>query len=188
MKKMNWRRLFRMEIGSIALIVVGLILTLNPDFGSAALAAVLGWVLIGGGAVGLLIGILSWPGLGFGEVIGSGVLLLAGIYLLRNPLMLASLVGILLGLLLLTQGIGAVRDALRIKGYDGFWQGGLILGIVMAVVGVVLVFSPMTTSRVVMTVAGIVMIVCGVCNLVSHYRAQKYLKSAGDDSIIDAEE
>lgn len=188
MNKLNFKKLFRLEVGSILLILFGTILLMNPDFGSAAVAAILGWILIGGGAAGLLIGFLSWPGLGIGELVGSCALLGAGIYLLKNPLMLASLLGILLGILLASQGLGALRDALRVKRYGGFYQLGLILGIAMITLGLFLVFSPMATSRFVMTAAGLVMVACGIVNLVSHKKAAKYISASGsDDSVIDAD-
>ena len=157
------------------------------------MSAILGWVLVGGGAAGLLIGVLSWPGLGIAELIGSIILLGGGIYLLRNPLMLASLMGILLGLLLLSQGLGALRDALQVKRYGGRYQLSLILGIGMSALGAYLILSPMATSRFVMTVAGLIMVACGITNLISHCRADKYItgsrkKIIHNPDIIDADE
>lgn len=187
MSKLNYQKLFRFEAGSIFLILFGAVLLLNPDFGSAAVAAVLGWVLIGGGVAGLLIGFLSWPGLGFGELVGSGILLASGIYLLNNPLMLAKLLGILLGLLLVSQGLGAVRDGLRLKRYGGTFRLSLTAGIAMAALGVYLILSPMATSRFVWTVAGLVMVASGITNLVSHRRADKFIAKA-KETVIDADE
>lgn len=193
MNQLNLKKLFRFEVGSVFLILFGGILLLNPDFGSAAVSAILGWVLVVGGAAGLLIGVLSWPGLGIAELIGSIILLGGGIYLLRNPLMLASLMGILLGLLLLSQGLGALRDALQVKRYGGRYQLSLILGIGMSALGAYLILSPMATSRFVMTIAGLIMIACGITNLISHRRADKYItgsrkKIIHNPDIIDADE
>lgn len=193
MNQLNLKKLFRFEVGSVFLILFGGILLLNPDFGSAAVSAILGWVLVVGGAAGLLIGVLSWPGLGIAELIGSIILLGGGIYLLRNPLMLASLMGILLGLLLLSQGMGALRDALQVKRYGGRYQLSLILGIGMSALGAYLILSPMATSRFVMTIAGLIMVACGITNLISHRRADKYItgsrkKIIGNPDIIDADE
>ena len=126
MAKINYKKLFRFEIGSILMVLFGAVLLLNPDFGSAALSAILGWLLVGSGAAGLAIGFLSWPALGILELIGSFIILGGGIYLLRNPLMLASLVGVLLGLLLLSQGLGSLRDALQVKRYGGSFKFSLI--------------------------------------------------------------
>lgn len=187
MSKLNYKKILRFEAGSVFLILFGVILLLNPDFGSAAVAAVLGWVLIGGGAAGLLIGFLSWPGLGVGELVVSGILLGSGIYLLNHPLMLAKLLGILLGILLISQGIGSVSDGLRIKRYGGDFRLSLIMGAAMTALGVYLVLSPMTTSRLVWTAAGLIMVACGITNLVSHRKADKFITQA-KETIVDADE
>lgn len=178
MGKMNFIKRFRFELGSVFLILFGGLLLLNPDFGSAALAAILGWILVGGGAVGLLIGFLRWPGLGTMELLGSFLLLGCGVYLLRNPLALASLLGIGLGILLLSQGVGSLGDAWRVIGYGGFYQLSLILGIGMTALGAYLILSPLATSRFVMSVAGLAMVVCGITNLISHRRASKFITSS----------
>lgn len=193
MSKLNYKKLFRFEIGSVLMILFGAMLLLNPDFGSAALSAILGWILVGGGAAGLAIGFLSWPALGIAELIGSFIILGSGIYLLRNPLMLASLAGVLLGLLLLSQGLGSLKDALQVKRYGGRYQLSLILGIGMCALGAYLILSPLTTSRFVMTVAGLIMVACGITNLISHRRADKYItgsrkKIIQNPDIIDAEQ
>lgn len=187
MSKLDYQKIFRFEAGSIFLILFGAVLLLNPDLGSAAVAAVLGWVLIGGGVVGLLIGFLSWPGLGIGELMGSGLLLASGIYLLNRPLMLAKLLGVLLGILLLAQGIGDVRDGLRVRQYGGAFRFHLITGVAMTALGAYLILSPLATSRFVWTVAGLVMVACGITNLVSHRKADKFITQA-KETIIDAEE
>jgi len=193
MGKISYQKFFRFELGSVLLILFGMILLLNPDFGSAALATILGWILVGGGAAGLALGCISWPALGIAELIGSLIVLCCGIYLLRNPLMLASLAGVLLGLLMISQGLGSLRDGLQVKRYGGKYQFSVILSIGMLILGVYLILSPMATSRFVMKMAGLIMIASGISNLISHHRAQKYItdsrkKIIGNSKIIDAEE
>ena len=193
MEKRKLPNLFRLELGSILLVIFGGVLLLNPDFGSAALAGILGWVLVGAGAAGLFIGFTARPMLGIGGIGSSFVTLAFGIYLLRRPLMLAKVIGLVLGLLLLTQGLGALRDALRLKRFGGSCGLSLALGIGMSALGAVLLLSPMTTSRFVMSVAGIVMVACGISNLISHRQANKFItgtrkKIIGDPDIIDADQ
>ena len=45
--------------GALLLIGMGLLLLLRPDFGTNTVAIVIGWVLIGAGALGVLVSVLS---------------------------------------------------------------------------------------------------------------------------------
>lgn len=189
MKNNISKHLAQARWGSIALIVLGLVLLLFPDFGSSTVAVILAWVLMIGGSAGLLIGVLSWPAFGFGTMIGSGLVLAAGIYILRHPLSLASILGVLLGVLLTAQGLGALGDALRLRRGGGLWVPGLVLSILTMVFGLILIFSPLTSSRIVMTVVGLVLIVFGAGNLYTHFKAGSCTDSgSGKGRIIDADE
>lgn len=189
MKNNISKHLAQARWGSIALIVLGLVLLLFPDFGSSTVAVILAWVLMIGGSAGLLIGVLSWPAFGFGTMIGSGLVLVAGIYILRHPLSLASILGVLLGVLLTAQGLGALGDVLRLRRGGGLWVPGLVLSILTMVFGLILIFSPLTSSRIVMTVVGLVLIVFGAGNLYTHFKAGSCTDSgSGKERIIDADE
>lgn len=189
MKNNISKHLAQARWGSIALIVLGLVLLLFPDFGSSTVAVILAWVLMIGGSAGLLIGVLSWPAFGFGTMIGSGLVLAAGIYILRHPLSLASILGVLLGVLLTAQGLGTLGDALRLRRGGGLWVPGLVLSILTMVFGLILIFSPLTSSRIVMTVVGLVLIVFGAGNLYTHFKAGSCTDSgSGKGRIIDADE
>ena len=115
MKNNISKHLAQARWGSIALIVLGLVLLLFPDFGSSTVAVILAWVLMIGGSAGLLIGVLSWPAFGFGTMIGSGLVLVAGIYILRHPLSLASILGVLLGVLLTAQAKDITQGAQSLR-------------------------------------------------------------------------
>ena len=62
----------------------------------------------------------------------------------------------------------------------------------MTVLGAVLLFVPLTTSRVLMTLAGLAMMGCGIFSLVIRSRTEKLLHTldAADDdpNIVDADQ
>lgn len=177
------------RLGSVALILIGVLLLTNPDFGSALAAKVLGWILVGVSVIALAAAVLSWPALGFRTLGGGCMGTLVGIYILRNPLSVASILGIMLGIFLAGQGMSALGDALRLRRNGLGWHLPVILAAATMILGLVLIFSPLTTSRLVMTVAGVVMIVCGVGNLFTHFKAYRCIGGAGEkETVIDAEE
>lgn len=182
MRDFDWRELLRYESGSVLMVIFGVVLTFKPDFASGMVSAVLGWVLIALGVAAMVSGFVGKLGLG---PIATGVLmLLTGSWFHRNPLMIASAIGTLLGILVLSQGWREARNSSRTKRAGGFWILGACLAVVEILIGIRLILSPLLVSRLVLSVCGIIMAVCGVCNLTAFGRSRKYIQ---DSNIIDAE-
>lgn len=184
MRTIDWKRLLREQSGSVLMIVFGAILAVNPDSASALLSAVAGWLLIAVGVALLIGGFVSGPGVG--AILQGAFLLLLGAWLHRHPLLIASVLGFLLGILALRQGRQMAKAAQRIKRSGGFWIPGAVLAALELIVGVRLIFSPLSASRLVLTIAGIAMVLCGVADLAAHYKGSKYIP--GSSRVIDAEE
>ena len=184
LKNIDWRRMLRCESGSVLMIVFGALLAMNPDIASAMVSTVLGWVIIAAGVAMLITGFTA--GQNVGSIVIGAILLIAGSWLHRHPMMIASVLGVILGIVVLKQGWQASKDAQRIKRGGGMWIPGAVLAVAQLLVGVRLIFSPLSISRLVLTVAGIAMVVCGVCNLVAYHKSTQYIPGAGH--IIDADE
>lgn len=183
MNKFDWRGLLRNEGGSVLMIVFGVLLAMKPDLASTAVSALIGWVLILMGVALLLVGFLGRTGMG--TVASGAVLLLVGNWFHRNPLMIASVLGFLLGIVVLKQGAQAARDVGRIKSGGGFWIPGAVLAAVEILVGIRLILSPLSISRLVLSIIGVLMAACGACNLVAYNKGIRYIRA--HDDIIDAE-
>ena len=184
MRNLDWKELLRREGGSILTILCGVLLVLKPDTASALLSAVAGWALIAVGVAALIAGFAG--DFGIGSVVTGAVLLLAGTWLHRNPLMIASVLGFVAGFLVLRQGINAMKDAQRSKRSGGLWIPGAVLAVAEALIGLRLLLSPLSISRLVLSIGGLVLIAIGVCNLVNHSRSRRYIPKTG--GIIDADE
>lgn len=170
--------------GSVFLIIFGLVLLANPDFGSTVISTMLGWLLVIVGGLACVYGILH---AGVIWTILSAMAAVIGIVILWNPLLLARILGILLGLYLAFLGFGALRTALKLKNTAHYYSASLVLAVLLLVFGLVLLFLPLTTSRLLMTLAGLVMTVCGISNLIVHARADKLLQEDDDPNIVDAD-
>lgn len=178
MKKQDIFSLIYQLASPVLLILLGAVLVLSPDTASALIAKLLGWVLI-------------LTGIGFGisaivnrsGAVGKGIMAVGcvciGGFLTANPLLLAAGIGKLLGFLIVVRGL---RDVFlsRKSGH------GKILAIVTAVVGIVLIVLPMTTSRVVFMICGVVILLIGIAMLLDRLKGRRYLDDGGDPNIIDA--
>ena len=88
MKNLDWKAFLRREGGSLLTILCGVILVMRPDTASALLSAVAGWALIAAGVAALIAGFAG--DFGMGSIVTGAVLLMAGAWLHRNPLMIAA--------------------------------------------------------------------------------------------------
>lgn len=177
MKKDKILHLIYQLASPVLLMVLGVVLTFNPDSASALIARILGWVIT---LVGIGFGIsalLDRDHLA-GKVFGAIVCASIGGWLVAHPLVLAAFVGRFLGVLLLIRGIRDVLQS-RVRGH------GQTLAVITTVVGIILVVLPMTTSRVVFSICGVVILVIGIAMLIDRLKDRPCLDE-GDSNIIDA--
>lgn len=158
----------------VTLAVLGLILLFNPDSASAMISAVISWILVLGGIVYGIAAIAS-PDKRVSRLIGAAVCIGIGSLLLSHPLWLAKNIGRFLAVLLAIEG----GDTLR--------QGSKPLGAALLVAALILVFAPLTASRLLFIVCGVVLLLMGIAMFIDRYH-NRYLTSGDDDdpNVIDA--
>ena len=183
------RRFWLSCVGAVLLILAGILLLFRPDFGSATLSLIVGWalILISGGM--LIYSLFFLPSYGWMQLLLSAVFLGLGIYIVCNPLFLASILGMVLGIWLAIQGAVALRSAYLEKKLGFSATFSLILGLLMVIFGIVLIFVPLTTSRILMILVGISLILFGGAKLIVCIRFAKEEKEHPEKpDIIDADE
>ncbi len=183
MRDFDWRGMLRFQGGSVLMIVCGGILTVCPDSASVLISALLGWLLIVLGVAMLIAGVIG--GIEAVTMVQGICLLVAGAFLHRHPLLIASVLGVVLGLLALRQGWRGAKRAQRIKRCSGFWVVDAVVAVLELLVGVRLIFAPLSVSRLVLTIAGIALVLCGAADLAASWRGGRFLGES--DNIIDAD-
>lgn len=160
-----------------ALILLGLVLILSPDSASVFLAKLFGYVFL---VVAAGFGIAAFTG-SYGMVRDVVLAILCaalGIWLLRNPLLVARGVGRIVGAVIAFWGLKEVFASRQ--------TAGKLLSLAALALGVILLLLPMTVSRVVFTLCGVVVLVVGVCTLIQRLRENPRL-GGGKPDIIDIE-
>ena len=165
--------------GEIFMILCGLLLLLMPDTAVALVTKVVAWVLVVIGVIKVMNN-LKDSGAYWGSWVYPVLCLLAGGYLLVNPLAISETIGRLLGILLIIHGINDLRQSRH--------GSGKAISILTAVAGIVLVLIPRTLINTLLSVAGLVLLIVGIVNLVDKLRHNRYLAEGGDPNIIDADE
>ena len=159
-----------------ALMILGVILLFNPDSASALISKLLGSVLVLIG-IGFGISAITTDRGRVSKGITAVILAVAGGWLTRNPLALAAWFGRIVGVVLLINGIQDI-SSMRSMG-KRFALPGLV-----ALVGLVLILLPMTTTRLVFSVCGVIVLILGGIMLLDRLRSKRL--DGGDSNIVDA--
>ncbi len=162
-------------LAPIALILLGVLLFFVPDTGSILLSKILGWGLT---LIGMAFFVWAIVTRQWGKLVLWFVFASVGSALLAKPLALAAFVGRIVGCMLAYRGI---RDF-----FQSVTSPGKLLAGAMALVGIVLMlFLPMSASRLVFSLCGLVLLLWGAAMLVQRLRERRHLPPSRDD-IIDA--
>lgn len=175
--KDKFSSVIRLIATPVLLMVLGLILLIHPDSASALVAQILGWLLLIAG-VGFAVSAIAGHFDTVGKVLSAVGCFAVGLWLLRNPLMLAAGLGRLAGILLIVRGIRDILDACQ-RHY------GFLSAIVTTVLGAVLIALPMATSRVAMSLCGLLVLIVGIAILADRLRNHRP-KEPDESNIIDA--
>lgn len=186
MKKYNFTQLLNLLGMPVLIIVLGLILLFSPDTASALVGKVLAWGGILAGAAFLVNALTGDPVRKNNRIIFAVVCFAGGIWLLMNPLFPAKFIGRVLGLFLMIRGGQDIRVNLQYNRGKIQFTPGLIIAGVTALIGLVLMVLPMTSSRLLLTFVGIVMICAGAAEAYDRIHGRNLLDEGDDPNIIDA--
>ena len=160
----------------VMLVGIGLVLLVNPDAATVLVSRILAWILIGMGFLAALYTVMTWPVGRVQGILRAVIALALGGFLLASPLFLAVNLGRFLGILLAAEAGARLYRGTTSK----------IMCLITFGVGVVLVLSPMTASRLMFALCGIVLMAVGVGLIWDRFRYRKLDNGDDDPNIIDA--
>lgn len=171
---------------SAALCLLGAMLIAVPDFSAALLGVICGIILTLFGAV-KLIGYFSKDlyRLAFQYDLIFGIVLIAvGVVILVRPESVLNFICIALGLTVLADGISKIRISLESKSFGiREWWLILVSAVLTSAMGLVLMFRPAQSVRVMMIILGITLLLEGILNLCTVITAVKIIKHQQPDVI-----
>jgi uncharacterized membrane protein HdeD (DUF308 family) len=155
----------------LAGIILGLMLLTEPGATMVALTTLLGfyWLIMGVLALVQVFVDRSTPWIW--SLLSGIVGILAGLFVLRHPLIAALTVPTILVIILGVQGL--VMGVIEIiGGFKGGGVGSFILGAVNVLVGVLLLGSPVAAALAVPLVFGVLLVIQGVASIVLAFRVR----------------
>ena len=101
-----------------------------------------------------------------GDLILGIVLLGIGIFSFTNPGGIFAFLPIVLGIIVLIEGISKIQRAWMLKrNFYQRWQAAMLIGIAIAALGVVLIFNPFGALVVTVRILGVILIIDGITGL-----------------------
>jgi uncharacterized membrane protein HdeD (DUF308 family) len=152
-------------------IIIGLMLITEPGATLVALTTVLGFYWLITGVLALVQVFVDRATPWIWSLLAGLVGILAGLFVLRHPLVAALTVPAVLVIILGIQGlvIGAVQI---ISGFKGGGIGPFILGAINVLVGILLLGSPMAAALAVPLVFGVLLLIQGAGLMILAFRVR----------------
>lgn len=177
MDKTMLKRYFQMLLTPGLMLFLGVVLLIKPDEASWFLGRVLSIILLAAGILSALQASRMRELLAI-RLLPAVACLLIGLWLFRSPLALAEFLGKIAGLLLLLRGIQDIVNSLT-------WKTGLGWAVAGTAIGALLLFVPMTASRLVLGLCGAALILVAAAMAYGRFHKPRIIDPA---TIIDPED
>lgn len=155
-KRIKWGTL----LSAVLTIIIGIFLLARPDAAVATISIVVGWVLLAGGVVSV---ILFFTGKTYGfeylNIILGVIGIVLGLWIVIDPDFISSFITILLGILMLTHGAVDFQSALQHKKLGGEkWWIDMVFALITLALGVFVIILHFNAAKYIMMFCGISLI------------------------------
>jgi uncharacterized membrane protein HdeD (DUF308 family) len=167
-------------VNGVLAIVLGILVLVWPSATVSLLAILVGLYFLISGAIRLGRGVFMRGTSAGSRVLGIllGVLLvLAGIIAIRNPLNTIVVLGLVIGISWIVEGVAAIVETAP----DSSKWFGTLFGAISIVAGIVVLLSPLDSVAILAVIAGIFLVVSGLLQVVQAFmlgRAKRALEAA----------
>ncbi|TFB99333.1 hypothetical protein E3O42_13895 [Cryobacterium adonitolivorans] len=152
-------------VSGVVAIAIGTILLVWTEATLSVIAVLFGLYFVISGVVRIARGVASTGSAVGGRVLNIvlGVLVLVlGILALRNPEGSLAVLGLLVGIVWIVEGVAGLVEYTT----DSSRWPGILLGVVGVLAGLIVLFAPVQTIGVLVTIGGIMLIISGLVQLV----------------------
>lgn len=159
-------------ISSIIFVVLGLFLFIRPDATITTISYIIGGVLLVLGIISIIRYFRSDYGinaLDFDLVYGV-LVIIAGLYLIFNPTMLATIFPIILGIWIIVNSVTKFQYSLVLKRLEkNDWKYTLLISFLTFAWGIILLINPLESVLVITQVIGVFIIIYAVLDIIDNF-------------------
>ena len=180
-------------IGSISLIILGLLLFFQAETTIISISYIIGAILI---AIGVLAGLRFVGGLNRDnpnelDVVYGIVCVVLGILIITNPTAIASAIPIVVGVIIVLNSVIKLHYSLELKeSKNDLWKSTMIMSVIMTVCGIILIFNPFAGAVFITKLIGALIVLYAVLDIASTIVIKNTvakIHNAIEEKIVDAE-
>jgi uncharacterized membrane protein HdeD (DUF308 family) len=164
---------------AVVFILLGMMAIIEPGVAGLAVTILVGWLLIFGGGAHL---VAAFSGGGAGRVIWQVLIgivyILGGVYSLTHPLLALGTLTLLLGVIILTEGVFEVISYFRMRGEGG--SGWLLVNALITLLlgGLIWFHWPSSSVWAIGILVGVNLLMTGISRLMFGLAARKLVSRA----------
>ena len=162
---------------SLIYAIIGFIMLLNPQFVLDGFNYVIGVLALVYGVIYIakFLGRKDYNTLSKFNLIIGLVCIIFGIYVLINPTLLSSIIPFAIGLLLIVDGFGKLKDSLTFKKVDyRRWWIGLVVAIIFVAFGIYIIVNAFNVSKLIIRIIGAILIIDALTDIWAYFGYKKY--------------
>lgn len=179
--------------GSLALVILGILLIFQSEATIISISYIIGGILVAIGALAIvkyLKNTKSQINSGLDMVYGV-VTVILGVIVITNPAAIASIIPFVIGFIIIINSARKLQYSIELKNNENeLWKSTMIIAFITTIFGVVLVINPFKGVVFITKIVGILITLYSVLDIISTITIKNTLKeihSAIEETITDAQ-
>ena len=187
-------KIFKSSIlGSIGLIVLGMLLVFQSEATIISISYIIGGILVAIGALAILRFIKNAKEKGKRDLdIGYGIVtIILGIIVIRSPHAIASIIPFIIGFIIIINSATKLQYSFELKkNNNDLWKSTMILAFITTICGLILILNPFKGAEFITKIVGILILIYSILDIVSTITIKNTVNkihNAIEENIVDAQ-
>lgn len=179
-------------VGSIGLIILGLLLVFQSEATIISISYIIGGILIAIGFLALLRFIKNTKDEEKNDldIVYGLVTIILGIIVISNPAAIASIIPFVIGFIIIINSANKLQYSIELKkNNNALWKSTMVLSLITTICGVILVLNPFKGAEFITKIVGVLIIAYSVLDIISTITIKstvRKIQEAIEETVSDA--
>lgn len=187
-------KIFKSSIlGSIGLIVLGMLLVFQSEATIISISYIIGGILVAIGALAILRFIKNTKEKGKRDldIVYGIVTIILGIIVIRSPHAIASIIPFIIGFIIIINSATKLQYSFELKkNNNDLWKSTMILAFITTICGLILILNPFKGAEFITKIVGILILIYSILDIISTITIKNTVNkihNAIEENIVDAQ-